>query len=96
MEAVQANPPEVQSSEPAFDDNQDVRELSLLLHGSELGELLEAARQEGLTAAALVRYLVRDYLCWTRSELGKVLGHKLRTTDETAEVSVHGPRVTRV
>jgi hypothetical protein len=96
METAHVNPLEVQSSEPAFDDNQDVQELSLLLRGSELGELLEAARQEGLTVAALVRYLVRDYLCWTRSELGKVLGRELRTTDETGEVSVHGPRVTKV
>jgi tmRNA-binding protein len=81
MEAAQVNPLEVQSFEPAFDD-QEVQELTLLLHGTELAALLEAARQEGLTVAALVRYLVRDYLCWTRSELGKVLGRKLRTTDE--------------
>src|SRR5215471_13596261 len=94
MEAALVNPLEVQSSEPTLDDNQDVQELSLLLHGSELGELVEAARQEGLTVAALARYLIREYLFWTRSELGKALGRRQRTTDvkDPGASHVHGSR----
>jgi hypothetical protein len=94
MGAAQVNPLQVKSSELAFDDNLDVQELSLLLQGSEFGELLEAARQEGLTAAALVRYLVRDYLCWTRSGLGAALGRELRTTGvkDPGVSHVHGSK----
>jgi hypothetical protein len=94
MEAALANPLEVRSSESNPDDNQDVQELSLLLHGNEISELVEAAQQEGLTVAALVRYLIREYLFWTRSELGKVLIRRPRTTDvkDPGANHVHGSR----
>ena len=94
MEAALVNPLEVRSSEPTLNNNQDVQELSLLLHGNELGELLEAARQEGLTVAALVRYLIREYLSWTRSELGQVLVRKQPTPDvkDPGANHVHGSR----
>jgi hypothetical protein len=73
MQAGLVNPVDFQSADSTLDDDRDVEELSLLLHGSELRELAEAAQQEGLTAAGLARYLIREYLLWTRSELGKVL-----------------------
>jgi hypothetical protein len=69
------HPPPV---DPARDDNKDVEELRLLLQTSEVRELAEAARQEGLTAAGLAHYLIRDFLLWMRSDLGKALGRKQR------------------
>ena len=53
-------------------------ELSLWLSRGEMRALDEAARQEGITPASLARYLVREYLLWTLSELGQTLGRKSR------------------
>jgi len=78
VQATLVNPLEVRSAEPALDDNQDVDEVPILLCRSEMRELVEAARQEGLTAAGLGRYLIREYLLWTRSDLGKLLGRMPR------------------
>jgi tmRNA-binding protein len=52
--------------------------LQLLLQTSEMRELTQAARQEGLTAAGLAHYLIRDYLLWMRSDLGQALGRQQR------------------
>jgi hypothetical protein len=46
---------QVHPSEPALDDNEDVEEFPLLLQASEVRELMEAARQQGLSAASLAR-----------------------------------------
>jgi hypothetical protein len=72
------DPLEVYSSELTLDDNRDVEEFPLLLQPDEVRELIAAARQEGLSAAGLARYLIRDYLLWTRSDFGKALGRQLR------------------
>jgi len=73
MQAARINPLDAHSSEANGNGCQNVEELSLLLYGSEMRDLSEAARQEGITPASLARYLVREYLLWTRSPLGKAL-----------------------
>jgi hypothetical protein len=42
--------------------NEDIQEFPLLLEGSVVRELIEAARQQGLSAASLARCLIRNYL----------------------------------
>jgi hypothetical protein len=69
--AALVDPFEVPSAEPTLDDNNDVEEFPLLLQPDEVRELIAAARREGLSAAGLARYLIRDYLLWTRSDFGK-------------------------
>jgi tmRNA-binding protein len=64
--------------DPIRDDNQDVEELRLLLHTSEMRALTAAARPEGLTAAGLALHLIRDYLLWMQSDLGKAFGRNQR------------------
>ena len=73
-----ADPREVHPFKPTVDENTDVEEFPLLLQPDEVRELIAAARQEGLSAAGLARYLIRDYLLWTRSDFGKALGRELR------------------
>jgi len=53
-----------------------MEELSLWLYRGEMRALDEAARQEGITSASLARYLIREYLLWNQSELGRVLGRR--------------------
>jgi hypothetical protein len=72
---VSIDPREVHSSETILDD---IEELPVLLHPNEVRELIQAARQEGLSATALARSLIRDYLAWMRSDLGKARRRRLR------------------
>lgn len=85
MHAAPVDALEVHSSEPTVDDNNDVEAFPLLLQPSEVRELIEAARQEGLSAAGLARYLIRDYLLWMRSDFGRALGRQLRRLSPGAE-----------
>ena len=76
MQAARINPLDAPSSEVNDNGCQNLEELSLWLYGSEMRNLSEAARQEGITPAGLARYLVREYLLWTRSPVGKALARK--------------------
>ncbi|MBV8487565.1 MAG: hypothetical protein JO161_04750 [Planctomycetaceae bacterium] len=78
MRGALTDPRQVHSLKPALDDTTDLEEFPLLLQPSEVHELIEAARQEGLSAASLARWLIRDYLLWVRSDLGKAPSPKLR------------------
>ena len=78
MQATRAHRPEARSSEAMGHEGQNMEELSLSLYGGEMRALEEAARQEGITVASLARYLVREYLLWSRSELGQALGRHSR------------------
>ena len=69
---------EAPSFESTVDDNQDVEEFPLLLKASEVRELIEVARQQGLSAAGLARCLIRDYLLWIQSDSGTALRQELR------------------
>src|SRR5438874_4724921 len=50
------------SSYLAIDDTDDLEEFPVLLPSGDIRELIEAARQRGLSATGLARRLVRDYL----------------------------------
>ena len=54
-------------SEPVIDQTEDIEEFPLLLQSRDVRDLIDAARQEGLTAAGLARRLIRDYLHHVRS-----------------------------
>jgi hypothetical protein len=69
MRVVFIDPRQARSSESMLDE--DIEEFPLLLQPSEVRELVEAARQEGLSATGLARCLIRDYLLWVRSDLEK-------------------------
>jgi hypothetical protein len=49
-------------SQPAFHDSEDLEEFVLLLRSDDATALIEAAGQQGLTAAGLTRRLICDYL----------------------------------
>jgi hypothetical protein len=50
------------SSPLTANDDQDVEEFPLLLPPSDVRELIQAARRQGLSAPGLARHLIRDYL----------------------------------
>ncbi|MBV8461809.1 MAG: hypothetical protein JO368_00840 [Acidimicrobiales bacterium] len=50
------------STWPDLTDAQDIEEFPLLLPSDEVRALIDAARQQGLSATGLARRLVRDYL----------------------------------
>jgi hypothetical protein len=54
-------------SESVLDETEDIEEFPLLLQSRDVRDLIDAARQEGLTAAGLARRLIRDYLHHVRS-----------------------------
>jgi hypothetical protein len=51
---------------PAVDDTDDLEEFPVLLQSGDVRDLIEAARKRGLSATALARRLVRDFLRRTR------------------------------
>jgi hypothetical protein len=53
----------------AIDDTDDLEEFPVLLQSGDIRELIEAARQRGLSATGLARRLVRDFLRQTRGVL---------------------------
>jgi hypothetical protein len=57
------------ASESVLDETEDIEEFPLLLQGGDVRDLIDAARQEGLTAAELARRLIRDYLHHVHSTL---------------------------
>jgi hypothetical protein len=64
MPDVSDLPPSVKEPcTPSFEG--DVVELSLLLPGWQVTKLETAAHERGMTAAAMVRYLLRDFLTMT-------------------------------
>lgn len=50
----------------SIDDTDDLEEFPVLLQSGDVRDLIEAARQRGLSATRLARDLVRDYLRRTR------------------------------
>jgi hypothetical protein len=57
------------ASESVLDKTEDIEEFPLLLQGGDVRDLIDAARQEGLTAAGLARRLISDYLHHVHSTL---------------------------
>ena len=53
--------------QPALHDSEDLEEFPLLLRSDDATALIEAAGQQGLTAAGLTRRLICDYLRQTRA-----------------------------
>ena len=65
MSDVFDQPPGVEEpSIPSFEGD-DVVELPILLPGWQVTKLETAAHKRGMTAAAMVRYLLRDFLTMT-------------------------------
>jgi hypothetical protein len=54
------------SSASAVGNNEEIQEFPLLLEWTAVRELIEAAQQQGLSAASLARALIRDYLSSNR------------------------------
>jgi len=49
-------------SEPPLPDTEDIWEVPLLLESAHVSALIEAAGQQGLTAGALARRVIEEYL----------------------------------
>jgi hypothetical protein len=56
-------------SESVLGETEDIEEFPLLLQSGDVRDLIDAARQEGLTAAGLARRLICDHLHQVHSTL---------------------------
>jgi hypothetical protein len=57
------------SIQPGPQDTQDIEEFPLLMQSADVRALIDAARQQGLTAAGLARRVLGDYLRRTESAM---------------------------
>jgi hypothetical protein len=53
--------------------DEDIEEFPLLLQTRDVGDLIEAARQQGLCAAGLARLVIHDYLTRARSNFAQIV-----------------------
>ena len=53
-------------TDPTVDETDDLEEFPVLLQSGDVRDLIEAAAKRGLSAPALTRRLVRDFLSRTR------------------------------